>query len=366
MLRDKNKKKLNDTVKICFISPKAYPLFNPNQKDIFGGAEVDLYYLSTELAKDEHFKVSFITADYGQQHRQQIENVLIIKSLTFKENPLSAAVKIWRALKIANADIYLIKTISLGMFLVAMFCCLHRKIFIYRTASQNDCDGTYIKKHPFSAVFYKWSLKTTGTVFTQNQNDRESLKRTTSIESVTIPNGHRLTPLTDTQRDTILWVGRSTDFKRPQIFMELAEKFPQQKFTMICQRATGDENYERLLSKADKIENLQFIQRIPFNEIESYFQSSKVFVNTSEAEGFPNTFIQSCIAGTPILSLNVNPDRFLDEYHCGICAEGNWQKFTDSLKFLLENERNLDKMVENMLRKNMTSLRLSKCIKQYL
>ncbi len=50
-------------VKVCFVSPKAYPLFNPDCNGAFGGAEVDLCLLSTELAKDQNFHVAFITAD---------------------------------------------------------------------------------------------------------------------------------------------------------------------------------------------------------------------------------------------------------------------------------------------------------------
>ncbi len=56
---------IQSPIRVCFISPKAYPLFNPNVEAVFGGAEVDLYYLATELAKDDSFTVSFITADYG-------------------------------------------------------------------------------------------------------------------------------------------------------------------------------------------------------------------------------------------------------------------------------------------------------------
>ena len=37
-------------------SPKAYPLFNRQVEAYFGGAEVDLYFLATELAKE--FSVS--------------------------------------------------------------------------------------------------------------------------------------------------------------------------------------------------------------------------------------------------------------------------------------------------------------------
>ena len=47
-------------VKICFVVLKAYPLFNPDVKSNFGGAEVDSYLLATELAKDKNFEVSFI------------------------------------------------------------------------------------------------------------------------------------------------------------------------------------------------------------------------------------------------------------------------------------------------------------------
>ncbi len=42
------------------------------------------------------------------------------------------------------------------------------------------------------------------------------------------------------------------------------------------------------------------------------------------------------MAGTPILSLGVNPDGFLDKYNCGICA-GSVEKMNEGLNTLLEN-----------------------------
>ena len=52
-------------------------------------------------------------------------------------------------------------------------------------------------------------------------------------------------------------------------------------------------------------------------------------VNTSESEGFANTFIDACKAGTPLLSLSVNPDNFIGDNNCGLCAGDDWDRFVE-------------------------------------
>ena len=108
---------------------------------------------------------------------------------------------------------------------------------------------------------------------------------------------------------------------------------------MICQRATGDIEYDGLKADAGKISNLQFIERVPFHDIDRYFDGAKVFVNTSDSEGFPNTFIQACNASTAILSYAVNPDGFLDKYQCGVNCNGNSSTMTNQLKEILSENR---------------------------
>jgi len=329
----------NPPVRVCFIAPKAYPLFNPDIKAVFGGAEVDLYFLSTELAKDENFAVSFITADYGQEKIETIQGVRIIRSLNFQKNPLIGAIRVWQAMKTAKAHIYFQKVVSWGTFLVALFCKLHKTIFIYRTAQQIECDGTSLKQHFFAGRAFRWSLRSAAQVVAQSKIDQKGLEQTIGVHSIVIPNAHQLPMLSSAERDTILWVGRSAPVKRPELFIDLAGKIPSEHFIMICQRATGDQNYEALVARAREVKNLQFIQRVPFSHIAGFFRTAKVFVNTSDAEGFPNTFIQACEFGTPILSLNVNPDGFLDEHGCGICCKGNLGCLADSLSFMLAESR---------------------------
>lgn len=242
-------------------------------------------------------------------------------------------------MKLADADIYLAKTVSPGVPLAAWFCRLYNKSFTYRTAALSECDGTYTKNHCFLGKAFIWSLRRAKIVFTQNAHDKDKLAQTLGLSATVIPNGHRLVQADLTSRDTILWVGRSAKIKRPELFIELAKKLPNQNFTMICQRATGDQNYLQLLDHAKAVKNLEFLERVPFDEIDSYFARAKVFVNTSDTEGFPNTFIQACTHATPILSLNVNPDQFLDKYECGICCRGATDTLLDSLSILLEENR---------------------------
>ena len=72
-----------------------------------------------------------------------------------------------------------------------------------------------------------------------------------------------------------------------------------------------------------------------FQDVQKYFDKAKCFVNSSEFEGFPNTFIQACLGSTPILSFNVNPDNFIERFEVGcFCA--------NSLDKAVEFIRNLD------------------------
>jgi glycosyltransferase involved in cell wall biosynthesis len=322
-------------IKVCFVCPKAYPLFNSEVKGVFGGAEVDFYNIATELARDENFKVSFVVADYGQPAVEKRDNVTIIRSLDFQRNLIGRTASLWHAMRQADAVIYLQKTASWGTLLVAMFCKLHKRAFIYRTAKADECTGNWPKNY-FERKAFWFSLRKADAVLAQNVTDKENLRSTLGISAIAIPNGHVLSPSVQYSRDYVLWVGRSNKVKGPETFIDLAESMPVEKFVMICQRATGDNDYDRLISRAEEVKNLEFIERVPFAEIDSFFQRAKVLVNTSDTEGFPNTFIQACKSGTPILSLNVNPDSFLDSNKCGLCARGDLQTLGKMLAELID------------------------------
>jgi len=329
-------------IRVCFVCPKAYPLLNPACQATFGGAEVELYLLGTELTKDPAFQVSFVTADYGQPPQETRNNIAIFKSLTFREKPLSGAWKIWLAMKHADADVYVLETASPGVPLAAAFCKWKKKTFVYRTASMLECNGQWVRKRKILGKAFAWGLRRAGAVIVQNTKDQKNLLDTLKVSSVVIPNGLSISPADNTKKEYVLWVGRSEAVKGPRRFIELGKQFPDEKFVIICPPATGDNDYESLKKEAATVCNLEFSGKVPFREMSGYFQKAKVLVNTSDSEGFPNTFVQAAAAGTAILSYAVNPDEFLTRYNCGLACNGDFEKLKQGLAFLLENNRYIE------------------------
>jgi glycosyltransferase involved in cell wall biosynthesis len=329
-------------IRVCFVCPKVYPLLNPACPATFGGAEVDLYLLASELAKDSAFQVNFVTADYGQPPQETIGGISIFKSLTFRENTLAGAWKIWRAMKYAAADVYILESASAGVPLAAAFCKWKKKSFLYRTASMLECNGRWVRERKILGRAFAWGLRRADAVITQNTKDRNNLLDTLKISSTVISNGLPIPSADSTQKEYILWAGRSEAVKGPRRFIELAKQFPDERFIMICPPATGDSEYENLKKQAAQICNLEFFGKVPFQKMEGYFQKAKILVNTSDSEGFPNTFVQAAAAGTAILSYAVNPDEFLTRHNCGLACRADMQRLKDGLAFLLENSRYIE------------------------
>jgi len=49
-----------------------------------------------------------------------------------------------------------------------------------------------------------------------------------------------------------------------------------------------------------------------------WYKRAGLFVNTSTAEGFPNSYIQSWVCGTPVAALNVDPDGLIADHDAGV------------------------------------------------
>lgn len=337
--------------RICFISFYAYPLFNNNCKATFGGAEVQLYQYALELARFG-YSVSFIVSDFGQPNVETIDGVKVIKAFNIFNKKLKYILGIYYQLQFllklitSNSDIYIQRAAGVETGVIALYCKLFKKKFIYMTASSIDTDRTFRRLKPLMGIFYELGLKHASIIVSQNLDQKNNLKKNYIRNSIIIKNSFHLPSKISEQKNSILWVGSSQDLKQPQIFLDLAISLPQFKFTIVMPK-NNSTLWESIYKNALTIPNLTFIEKVPFNQINDYFSKAKLFVNTSTYEGFPNTFVQATMNGTPIISLNVNPDNFLETYKCGYCANGNFKKLQSFTQRLLINKNLWFQMSQN-------------------
>lgn len=73
-------------------------------------------------------------------------------------------------------------------------------------------------------------------------------------------------------------------------------------------------------------------------DVEKMIEAAWIFVNTSlPVEGFPNTFVQSWLRETPVVSLHVDPGGVLKKERIG-CLSGNFNQLVEDVRALLDHQ----------------------------
>ena len=345
---------MNKKIKICFISLGSYPLFNKNIKRTFGGAEVQMYLLAKEISKDNQFEVSFIVGDYGQKKIEKYGKIQVIRGMKFEKPSLANwiipknKIRLFHAILKANSDIYIQRAASGGTGIIRVITRILRKKFVYMSAHEIDCNGGFEKQNSKPLGFlFKYGIKNANLIITQRKEHKEMIKKHHHKESIVMNSVYEIPRLKNTNQSmkkTILWVGRCEDWKRPELFLEIAKENPKEKFVMISPPAMNNPVYASEIKKeAKKISNLQFVDFVPFNEIDSYFKKAKMFVITSKYEGFPNTLIQAAKNKTPIFSMSINPDNLFKRYDLGFYSNDSYELLSKEIKIILKDPKKLAK-----------------------
>ena len=133
-------------------------------------------------------------------------------------------------------------------------------------------------------------------------------------------------------RCSIVWVANLKPFKQPEVFVGLAEALAgrvDMEFLMVGDAGGG--RYAGLFERIEALPNLSYLGPLPISKVNQILAESDIFVNTSSAEGFPNTFIQAWMREVPVISLGVDVDGILADGEAGFKAHS-----VEELKSLVE------------------------------
>jgi glycosyltransferase involved in cell wall biosynthesis len=192
---------------------------------------------------------------------------------------------------------------------------------IFRIAHDTDCiPGEQLIRFSRDRKIYEWGLRNANVISAQSDIQQKLLLENYQLPSsitnmsVEIP---ELAPHSDRDID-VLWVNNLRDFKRPDILCELAAEMPDVRFVMIGGGVVGHEDLHQNVEKAaSEVPNLEYLGAVPYHEVNDYFLRAKLFVNTSDSEGFPNSFLQAWVRQVPVISF-FDPDSIIKDREIGV------------------------------------------------
>jgi glycosyltransferase involved in cell wall biosynthesis len=263
-------------------------------------------------------------------------------------NALSKYGQVLVSLRKASADIYFQESGATGV--LPFFCLANGKRFVYRIASDAVILGKPLSRnHGFKRKLLDIvEIKRADCVIAQSEFQKKVLNERFKVESVVIKNGLIL-PSAGYEKGapvTVLWVGSISEAKSPELFIKLAKSLPKVRFEMVGGRSHPSHLYTEITEAAQELPNLKFHGFVPYHEVDGWFERAALLVNTSNIEGFPNTFIQAWAKYTPVVSLKVDPDNVIEDGKFGFCS-GTFEQLVSDVATLLEDEELRKNMGEN-------------------
>jgi glycosyltransferase involved in cell wall biosynthesis len=208
---------------------------------------------------------------------------------------------------------------------------------IFRVASDADCDASLpLIKYWRDKKLYEYGLKRADQVLVQSRQQQEQLKQNFGVEStiagmlVDSSTQHR----SFEQRDLpVAWINNFRTLKRPELLLAAAKAMSETQFHMIGGAAPGFERYyAQFLEHAHPLRNLSVHGQVPYHQISEFYDRARIYVSTSEIEGFPNSYLQAWVRGTPVVTF-FDPDGLIAREGLGVTVTTH-QELVDAIRSL--------------------------------
>lgn len=317
---------------VCFVSDTLHTYFKSGRKKGVGGAERQQYFIANELQK-LGFPVSVLTLKFDESSPETIDSIEVWKEIPDVRGVTGAPIKaarILRYLQKIDADVYYVRGNDFLCMITGLYCSLTDAKFVYAVANDSNIEPEFLRKRNlFVRKWYLSSIASADLVTVLTPHQKKILSTHHEITSTVIPCGYDLPSddelLQHEDRQYVLWVGRlNHDQKKPERFLQVAGDNPQIPFVMIGPPDNDDENLEYFQSikeKAGELENLEFIEFVPPDEIHEYFRKASLLVNTSDYEGFGNVFLEAWRYATPVVTLHYTLHGVINDNSAGEKAE---------------------------------------------
>jgi len=313
---------------------------HPN--DAFGGAEYQLWLISTGLAR-LGYKVTFIALE-SSIARQSIEEGVSILRLPGRLTEPNQFNDILYTELSRSYDVVLLREFAY-VTTISRICNKIDVPLVFSVSSLTDCMPflpIWLIYRPKLIINHYLNFKAISKVeqiVCQTFDQKVILRKHFSQPIEVIYNGQPIPTENITHSNTVIWVGNIKRIKRPEYFIKLAQTLfdTGASFVMVGKRPSAgryEGSFRRMLKKTPP--NFSYIESKSIAEVNQLISSSIIFASTSYMEGFPNVFIQAWMRRVPVISLSFDPDNLINKEGLGRCSK-TFAVFANDVRQLIED-----------------------------
>lgn len=327
-------------MRVCFIVSEFFAWGK------YGGYGTATRVIATELVR-RGVGVTVVTpARGGQPEREEIEGVAV---LSYPPQSIRTQFDLLRS---CAADVYHSQEPSLGTWLARkaapsaahVVTCRDTRVsadwLIELRSWMLDRSFRTLLTFPYeNNLLVTRSVQAADAVYCPNEFSRPIAKKKYRLTALPefLPNPVRppSVPVHKAEQPTVCFVGRWDRRKRPEIFFELANAFPEVRFVAMGQGRTQShtEAVRRQYAGVRNLELQGFVDQFASERFQQVLSQSWILVNTALREGLPRSFLEAASFKCAILS-RVDPDGFASRF--GHRVEN--EDFAGGLRLLLKED----------------------------
>ncbi len=329
----------------------------PHEK--MGGAEYQTMLLARGLMRRGH-QVLFLASHTLEEARGEIDGLPIVRLEGWRITGKQAhEEKIARVLQDFNPDVCYVRVFD-ELSIVLPLCKRLKIRVVSVSCHMRETTPFLLGYYPMETVAYlrsretflHWqsfrAIKDSDLHVCNLQALETSMRRWYPKKQMrTIYNGSTMPPVSANFQKTpsgqVLWVNNIRRWKRPEVFVKLAQQLPDYRFVMIG-RMSGSRTYARKLEAlfANAPKNFEFLGPRPVEVVNEYICESDLLMYTSlPVEGFGNSFLQAWFRQTPTVSYEFELDGILEREDVGCCAQSFDELVRDVDELMRHDEQRL-------------------------
>lgn len=334
-------------MKWCFYSPGflAYEVLRGDTRST-GGAEAQIAKIAAMLAAQGH-DVDLIYGAGGTAPRIERHRGVQCRSAIPGWFAPGSFWRLWKALS-TRPDVIYARLPDDFLWILGLYARLRGAIFIYSLANDRHCNAwtAFSYRRWFHAPLFAAGIRSAHVIALQHEDQRRLLPETLRAKAIIIPNllqwPHAFVRDYDQTKYDVAWIAKIRPVKRLSICLDLAATLDNFRFALV---GGFDEEFDaaarfELENRMAALANVTYMGPLGAQEVMSVISQSKVLINTSAAEGFPNAMLEAWSAGVPVVSLAIDPGGVIERERIGLVSR-TLEKFSEHVSLLVkERKRN--------------------------